>query len=108
MSKTETSPSRELLEIRKALELADEKRLAPGLTTSQKKELEQASIILRNRERELISQIGKEITESIKNSSAQLEILAKNIRARTQKMSKTTQSLNQVKKALQLISKLPT
>lgn len=108
MSKTETSPSRELLEIRKALELADEKRLAPGLTTSQKKELEQASIILRNRERELISQIGKEITESIKNSSAQLEILAKKIRARTQKMSKTTQSLNQVKKALQLISKLPT
>lgn len=108
MNKTDTSPSRELLEIRKALELADEKRLAPGLTTSQKKELEQASIILRNRERELISQIGKEITESIKNSSAQLEILAKKIRARTQKMSKTTQSLNQVKKALQLISKLPT
>lgn len=108
MSKTETSPSRELLEIRKALELADEKRLVPGLTVLQKKELEQASIILRNRERELISQIGKEITESIKNSSAQLEILAKKIRARTQKMSKTTQSLNQVKKALQLISKLPT
>lgn len=108
MSKTETSPSHELSEIRKALEIADEKRLAPGLTTLQKKELEQASIVLRNREREIISKIGKDIAESIKNSSAQLEILAKNIRARTQKMSKTTQSLNQVKKALQLISKLPT
>ena len=108
MSKIEDSLSRELLEIRKALEIAEEKRFAAGLTALQKKELEQASMVLRDRERELISQMGQEIAQSIKASGAQLEILAKNIRARTSKMSHTNKSLGKVKKALLLVSKLST
>ena len=108
MSKTENSPSRELLEIRKALEIAEEKRFAAGLTSVQKKELEQASIVLRDRERELVSLIGKEIAESIKKSGAQLESLSKTIRERTKKMGKTTQSIKNVKQALLLVSRLAT
>ncbi|MFA6770684.1 MAG: hypothetical protein WCR71_05875 [Bacteroidales bacterium] len=106
MSKIEDSYSRELLEIRKALEIAEEKRFASGLTALEKKELEQASIVLRTREREIISKIGKEIADSIKNSGVKLETLAKNIRVHTKKMGHTTHSLEKVKKALLTIAKL--
>ena len=106
MSKIKDSLAAELSEIRKALEIAEENRFSTGLTPVQKKEMEQASMVLRNREREIISQIGKEISESIKAYGSQLEILAKNIRARTKKMGRTTQSLYKVKKALLLVSKL--
>lgn len=106
MSKIEDSLATELSEIRKALFVAEDKRFAAGLTQLKKKELEQASIVLRDRERELISRIGNEIALSIKVSGEQLEKLSKDIRTRTKKMSSTTHSLEKVKKAILLISSL--
>lgn len=107
MNKKENSFSSELSEIRKALDIAENNRFATTLTALQRKELEQASIVLRNRERELTTQTGKEIAESLKNSGTQLENLAKEIKIHTKRMGQTTQSLNKIKKALLLISKLP-
>lgn len=106
MSKKEDSLAFELLEVRKALGVAEDNRFSGGLSALEKKELEQASIVLRDRERELITQIGKEIALSIEVSGEQLQTLSKNIRVRTKKMSHTTQSLEKVKKALLLVSKL--
>ncbi len=107
LTSQENSSANELADIRKALEIAEEARFSSSsLTTKQNKELEQASLVLRDRERELISIIGKEIAQSIKGYGTQLDTLSKTIRERTKKMSKTTQSLNKVKKALLMVSNL--
>lgn len=95
-----------LSEISNALKVVDEKRFSSTLTLTQKRELEQASTVLRDRERELLAQIGQEIAQSIKTMGSQLTILSKDIRAKTKKMSRTTQSLSKVKKALLLVKKL--
>ncbi|MFA5713759.1 MAG: hypothetical protein WC960_06230 [Bacteroidales bacterium] len=104
MSKIEKSYSSQLLEIQKLLERAEEERFADSLSAEERAELERASLVLRNRERELIALIGKEIAAKIKESAPQLESLAKEIRAKTTKMGKTTQSITKVKRAIQMIN----
>lgn len=106
MGKEEKTFAAQLSEIRKALVTVEKNRFLIASNTNQKVELEEASIVLRNRERELLSLIGKEIAESIKNTSNQLKTLSKKIRIQTTKMSKTTQSIKKTKDALLLINKL--
>lgn len=106
MSEKQNTLVAQLSEISNALKVVEEKRFSTLLTPIQKRELEQASTVLRDRERELLAQIGEEIAQSIKTMGSQLTILSKEIRAKTKKMSHTTQSLKNVKKALLLVNKL--
>lgn len=106
MSIEEKSYAAQLSEIREALAVVEKNRFLIASNTNEKVELEEASIVLRNRERELISLIGKEIAESIKSTSSQLKALSKKIRTQTLKMSTTTQSIKKIKNALLLINKL--
>ncbi|MDD2584344.1 MAG: hypothetical protein WCR61_05220 [Bacteroidales bacterium] len=106
MSEKQNTLVAQLSEISNALKIVEEKRFSSTLSPAQKRELEQASTVLRDRERELLAQIGQEIAQSIKTMGSQLTLLSKKIRAKTKKMSYTTQSLNKVKKALLLVKKL--
>lgn len=100
MSKRENKLAVELLAICKELELIESKRSEPSISPTQKKELERTSILLREREREIISKIGKEISLSIKESGKELEELSKKIRKFTKKMSKTNSSIKKLSQYL--------
>ncbi|MDP3399221.1 MAG: hypothetical protein Q8S23_08760 [Bacteroidales bacterium] len=95
--------ARELNLIRRALEEADRVRFAKGLDEVAKVELERASVVLRIRERELINEIGVEIAAQIKESSESLEELARSIRQRSARLSKTANSTDSVTKALERV-----
>ncbi len=96
-----TEFAKELAIVRHALAKAEELRFAQGLTNAQKKELEQCSLELRDRERELIAEVGKEIAAKIELSGRELEEIAKQIRLKNAKIGKTTKVLN----SLRVISK---
>ena len=106
MTKIDNVHSKELVEIQKLLEKAEKSRFATGLTPDQKLELEKASMVLRKREKELITLINKEIAEDIKKEGAQLKNLSKEMREKSTKMGKNTKNATQVKKAIQLINHL--
>lgn len=95
--------AKELNLLRKALEEADRVRFAKGLDEATRVELERASIVLRVRERELINEIGVEIAAQIKESSESLEKLARTIRQRNARLSKTAKGTDSVTKALERI-----
>jgi hypothetical protein len=95
--------AKELNLLRKALEEADRVRFAKGLDEASKVELEKASVVLRIRERELINEIGVEIAAQIKESSESLEELARSIRQRSARLSKTAKSTDSVTKALERV-----
>ncbi len=102
-------PAKELALLRKALQLAEQKRFADNLSPDQKRELESASVAIREREREIIAQIGKEIADNIKESSESLEQLAKDIRNRTTGISSGAKQLNKLSKAiLTVLQSMPT
>ncbi|MDP3437621.1 MAG: hypothetical protein Q8S04_10290 [Bacteroidales bacterium] len=87
--KSDTDYKQELKEIREALEVAEGLRFKKGLSETDKVDLEKASVALRKKERALVEKIGSEVADQIKTSSANLEELAKKVRARTTKLSKT-------------------
>lgn len=102
-------PAKELALLRKALQFAEQKRFADNLSPDQKRELESASVAIREREREIIAQIGKEIADNIKESSESLEQLAKDIRNRTTGISSGAKQLNKLSKAiLTVLQSMPT
>ncbi|MDP3451351.1 MAG: hypothetical protein Q8R90_00225 [Bacteroidales bacterium] len=89
-----------LAEIRRALELADEVRFSGSHNAAERAELERASVALRESERELIEEIGSEVAAAIKESSLTLEEMAKRIRARSTRLSKTAKGVDKVTKAI--------
>ena len=95
--------AKELNLLRKALEEADRVRLAKGVDEATRVELERASVVLRVRERQLVNEIGVEIAAQIKESSESLEKLARTIRQRNARLSKTAKGTDSVTKALERV-----
>ncbi|HCV15669.1 MAG TPA: hypothetical protein DF637_04980 [Rikenellaceae bacterium] len=95
--------AKELNLLRKALAEADRVRFAKGLDDAAMLELERASVVLRGRERELINEIGEEIAAQIKDSSESLEKLARTIRQRSARLSKTAKGTDSVTKAFERV-----
>lgn len=94
---------KELNLLRRALEEAERARFEKGLNEAQREELERASVVLRVRERALINEIGVEIAAQIKESGESLEELAKAIRHRSARMSRTAKNTDAVTKALEKV-----
>lgn len=94
---------KELNLLRRALEEAERARFEKGLDEAQREELERASVVLRVRERALINEIGVEIAAQIKESGESLEELAKSIRHRSARMSRTAKNTDAVTKALEKV-----
>lgn len=94
---------KELNLLRRALEEAERARFEKGLNEAQREELERASVVLRVRERALINEIGVEIAAQIKESGESLEELAKSIRHRSARMSRTAKNTDAVTKALEKV-----
>ena len=94
---------KELKEIREALLVAEGLRFQKGLSETDRADLEKASLALRKKERALREKIGSEVADQIKTSSANLQELAKRVRARTTKLSKTAKWAETLKQIIEKI-----
>ncbi|PKO98470.1 MAG: hypothetical protein CVU13_09950 [Bacteroidetes bacterium HGW-Bacteroidetes-8] len=95
---------KELKEIREALVVAEGLRFQKGLSETDRADLEKASVALRKKERALIEKIGSDVADQIKTSSANLQELAKRVRARTTKLSKTAKWAETLNKLIRTLS----
>jgi len=96
--KSDTDYKQQLKEIREAIEVAEGLRFKKGISEKEIVDLEKASIALRKKERALIEKIGSEVAAQIKASSENLQELAKKVRARTTKLSKTAKWAETIRK----------
>jgi len=92
-----------LAEIYLALEEAERLRFSENITKEELTKLERASVDLRKEERKLLEAISKEIADRIAQSSVSLEQLAKEVRERSTKLSKTAKGVDKVTKAITVV-----
>ncbi len=95
---------KELKEIREALVVAEGLRFQKGTSETDRADLEKASVALRKKERALVEKIGSEVADQIKTSSENLQELAKRVRARTTKLSKTAKWAETLNKLIRTLS----
>jgi 23S rRNA A1618 N6-methylase RlmF len=105
MKKEGTKYSRELAKIRMLLSEAEAARLK-AIEKEQLRSLEEASLLLREKERELICKMGEEIAKRIENDSRSLNELATQIRSRIEKSGKMPKRLDKITKVILKIAEI--
>ncbi len=100
MEKTDTTTGYaiELGSLRKEQQRVDKQRLEPGITEEQRRFLEEESLLLRRRERELVAAIGKEVAAAIEASAGALKELSGRIKATSARMGRNTARLDKAGK----------
>ena len=78
-------------------------RFSKELSEEERLNIEHAAVDLRSEERKLIGSINKDIIEQIKQSSLSLDQLAKRVRERSTKLSKTAKGVDKVTKAIVVV-----
>lgn len=86
--------SGELGELRRALDMIENLRFSPDLSEVDVRRLEEASVELRNREREIVASIGSKLAGEIMASSVSMKELTERIKMRTEKLSKLPKGLD--------------
>ena len=92
-----------LTEIYTALSEVEKLRFSDNLSKSERDELERAAVTLKREEQRLIKNINEEIVAQIKQSSLSLDELAKSVRARSTKLSKTAKGIDKATKAILVV-----
>jgi len=92
-----------LAEIYVALEEIEQLRFSENITKEEQTQLERVAIDLRGEERKLLKAISKEIADRIAQSSISIELLAKEVRKRSTKLSKTAKGVDKVTKAITVL-----
>ena len=88
----------ELGKLGKEQQRVDRQRLEPGITEEQRRSLEEESLLLRQRERELVAAIGKEVAAAIEASTGALKELSGRIKATSARMGSNTARLDKAGK----------
>ena len=89
-----------LKELGKAMAEIERERLKQGLSVDEYAVLEKISVELRKAERNLIKEINDKMLEQVKRDSVALKELASDIRARGQRFSSLTLTLDKINKKL--------
>ena len=89
-----------LLEIYTALKEVEKLRFSDNLEKDERLEMERASVELRGEERKLVKNITAEVVAQIKQSSLSMDQLAKEVRTRSTKLSKTSKGVDKITKAI--------
>jgi|GEM_PF-1894855 len=89
-----------LLEIYTALKEVEKLRFSDNLEKDERLEMERASVELRGEERKLVKNITAEVVAQIKQSSLSMDQLAREVRIRSTKLSKTSKGVDKITKAI--------
>ncbi len=91
-----TPQEKALKDLQQALKEVDARRTAADLSDDQRQLLELSAVALRNAERLAIAALQKKILKDMEAATAQVNALAKQIRARVTKMSKVPKALDKI------------
>lgn len=105
MKKDLAKYSSELAKIRMLLSEAEAARLK-AIEKKQLRSLEEASLLLREKERELIGRMGEEIAKRIESDSRSLNELASQIRSRIENSGKVPKRLDKITKIILKIAEI--
>ena len=102
---TATGYAAELGSLRKEQQRVDSLRIEPGITDEQRRSLEEESLLLRRRERELVAAIGKEVAAAIEASAGALKELSGRIKATSARMGRNTARLDKAGKVAAAVAR---
>lgn len=95
---------RTLEEIREAIRANDDLRLDPSLSEDGREDLEKTPLILRDMERELVSEVSGNIVGRLEAAAAPLKEIAAGVRGKVTAMNEPAKVLEYVKDLMSLIA----
>ena len=95
-----------LADIRSAKSAVNDQRFADGITDEQRSNLEKSLVTLNRIERQLISDIKKEIVNTLKSDSKPLKDLAEKIKESAGKLNAVAENIEKAAKAVESFIKV--
>lgn len=100
------TPAQTLKELQTAISKVDAERAAAGLTNEEREALELSAVALRTAERVAVARIQKELLSDMEESTAQINALSKEIRARVTRLNRTPRFMQTLQDTLHEVIRL--